>query len=450
MVDMPPKKIRPSTTKPISETCSGTQDLSPTNSCRSPTSGTKRKRTPSPEHRTTPPPLRSSKSLPSSTKRKKSFQIQGKLFLLTFPRCATTKSLAMERIVKSTSFTAQYALVAQEKHVDGFPHLHIIIYSKDRIRTRNPSFFDFIAEKHGDYKVTRDFETTYRYCTKEDATPLEHGIRPGTSSSASPTSVSTKVAEMVTSGSTLRDIATAHPSYFMLNKKKIEDFRSFVSTVSHQQSTVPLKLPIPYSGHCPATRSIVEWLNTNLFTTRPFKSQQLYLSAPPNSYKTTLVNTLTRYCRIYYMPAHEEFYDFYSDDDYDLIVLDEFCGNKKLTFLNAFIQGSPMNVPKKGAQYMKIKNLPVIFLSNFTLDECYKNADTGPLRIRLKEIPLTEPIDIEHIHWDGPPSTTSTGTPVSSPRDPPLPTTEGGSPILNGKAPIYDTDEDSEWEFEMK
>lgn len=386
----------------------------------------------------------SKRSGPPPKKRKTSFQIQGKRFLLTYPRCATTKQQALDAILQSTLPTPEYVLVVQESHADGSPHLHLLLCFHERVRPRDPRFFDFITGKHGDYKTTTDIRTSRTYLLKEDKTPLEYGTFPEASSSASRVSKSTEVANLVLGGSTLREIATLHPSYFMLNKRKIEEYRSFVSSSVLQPSLLPLASPITYSGSDQETSFIVDWLNLNLFTTRGFKSPQLFLTSPPNYLKTTLVNRLASYCRIYYMPPNEEFYDFYSDDDYDLVVLDEFVGNKKLSFLNHFIQGNPCPIPKKGSQSMKIKNLPVIFLSNFTVCECYQNqklSSLAPFQARLSELVLTSPIDLANINFDvSTTSTTDTDDAVSdtSSLSTPLEETEGGSPILRGKAPIDD------------
>ena len=99
----------------------------------------------------------------------------------------------------------------------------------------------------------------------------------------------------------------------------------------------------------------------------------------------------------------EEFYDQYSDD-YDLVVMDEFKGQKKITFLNEFLQGSTMSIRKKGSQGIKQKNLPVIILSNLTLETCYRKANEDgrldSLRARLEIVEVDSFIDFYHNHED--------------------------------------------------
>lgn len=104
------------------------------------------------------------------------------------------------------------------------------------------------------------------------------------------------------------------------------------------------------------------------------------------------------------MPLLEAFFDYYYDDAYDLVFLDEFHGHHTISFLNLWAQGGEMTIRKKGSQILKKANLPMIICSNFKLDECYKdpariNAVLA-LKERFLEINLTVPIDLVNIHFD--------------------------------------------------
>ena len=74
------------------------------------------------------------------------------------------------------------------------------------------------------------------------------------------------------------------------------------------------------------------------------------------------------------MIYESDFLDLYGDDYYDLIVLDEFKGQKSLTFLNSFIDGTPKHYNVKFGAVQKFKNLPVIFFSNLPPTDVYKKA----------------------------------------------------------------------------
>lgn len=69
--------------------------------------------------------------------------------------------------------------------------------------------------------------------------------------------------------------------------------------------------------------------------------------------------------------------------------MDEFRATKTIQFLNHFLDGSHMPLRQKGRQTVKTDNLPVIILSNYSLDECYCHSGDEKLetlRARLCEI----------------------------------------------------------------
>ena len=96
------------------------------------------------------------------------------------------------------------------------------------------------------------------------------------------------------------------------------------------------------------------------------------------------------------MPLDEEFYDGFDENMYDMVVLDEYKAQKRIQFLNTFVQGSTMPLRIKGAQTLKSKekgNLPVIVLSHYTIEGCYSKADSmiiDTLKARFLEVTLPE------------------------------------------------------------
>ena len=75
---------------------------------------------------------------------------------------------------------------------------------------------------------------------------------------------------------------------------------------------------------------------------------------------------------VYDMPRDEEFYDDFEDGCFDLVVLDEYKANKKIQFLNAWADGQPFPLRQKGRQSVKTDNLPLIIVSNYSIEEVYK------------------------------------------------------------------------------
>jgi len=103
--------------------------------------------------------------------------------------------------------------------------------------------------------------------------------------------------------------------------------------------------------------------------------------------------------RVYFMP-YEDFYCDYMDGCYDVIVLDEFKGQKRIQDLNQWTDGSHFPVKRKGlTPYVKKDNLPFIILSNYALNECYKVDYTrlAPLEARVTSIEVDTFIDIKII-----------------------------------------------------
>lgn len=332
-------------------------------------------------------------------KKNKNKQLQAKNWLLTFPQCLIKKEVAKDNILKKwkeQDFT--FAIIAEEKHQSGDPHLHILLSFKDKLITRDRHLFDFIAEKHGSYETVRSIKDAVRYVMKEN-NYLTIGNTPSESGSQK-TSKSTAVAEMLKSGSTLEQIWETEPGYFLQNKKKIQELYYWLQSY-HQSKKLPgIKFPISYKGENQQVSLIVEWLNTNLSSSMPFKAKHLYIYGPSNFCKTSLVMKVSSFIPVYDMPMMEDFYDFFVNDRFHLCLLDEFRAHKTIQFLNLWLQGSSMNLRMKGSQLLKTQNLPTIILSNYSLDECYPKTDINKLitlENRLTVIKLEQPIDIDNI-----------------------------------------------------
>lgn len=86
--------------------------------------------------------------------------------------------------------------------------------------------------------------------------------------------------------------------------------------------------------------------------------------------KTTLVEALREYFRIYYS-AGSKWFDGYDDEHHELMVFDEFNGAVPMAIMNRVLDGQHCTLEVKGAQISKNRNLPVIILTNYTRDELY-------------------------------------------------------------------------------
>lgn len=296
----------------------------------------------------------------------------------------------------------QWCVIAQEHHQDEGLHLHVAVFFEKALRVRDLSIFDACTGQHGNYQAMRSVAATLRYIHKEDSTPLTWGSVPefSTGSPQQPkrTKVSDDIASRVCSGDSLADINATHPGYVMMNKKRIEEYIVWQQTLASAAMKQPLT-SISYAGTCPQTQACVTWLSSNLLQQRSFKQLQLWLSGPPNSRKSTLLRTLETYFATYWTPNSELFYDLFSDDETDLIVMDEFRQGKPCEWLNLWLEGSTMLVRRKGqAGVVKRRNQPVIICSNYDPIQLYGDpVDLACIQARVQVITLTGPLDTDNI-----------------------------------------------------
>lgn len=331
---------------------------------------------------------------------KKGFRMNGKNFTITFPQCSTKKEVAVERIEQKYGSELKGYLVCEEDHKDGTPHLHAYLAFHKAKNFKSSDCFDFIGGQHGNYQVTKSVRKWVEYCTKGTNWVAKGVDVESIKSKKAPKNE--EVAKSIMEGKSLVEINKEHPGYVMINKRKLEEYESWIKCEISKKQKLEWKAP-SLEGLTDANLQIATWISKNIRQPRAFKAPQLYIHGPRNLGKTSLIEWLEKYLSVYHMPTTEEFYDQYSDD-YDLVVLDEFKGQKTIQFLNQFLQGSAMPIRKKGSQGMKYKNLPVVILSNYTLSECYvKAANDGrlnTLECRLEIVEVDSFIDFYKNHED--------------------------------------------------
>lgn len=297
---------------------------------------------------------------------RKRFQIRSKKFSLTFPQCEESKEAVRTRMEERWP-DCNY-VIGQEKHEDGNHHLHIYLQFSSAISVSDPNYFDFIAGQHGSYEATKSVRAWVQYVTKEDTEYTAKGIDVKALINKRK-NISKEVADMLDAGAKIEDVRKSNNHYFLINKKKIEDYGAYMSVILDREKKEPWVEPdwIKLTG---SNRKIGQWLADNIRRLRPFKAPQLFIHGPRNLGKTSLIEYLKKSLSVYHIPTTEDFYDAF-DNDYDLCVIDEFKGQKTIQWLNQFLDGQTVTLRKKGSQYLKTKNIPTIILSNFTLVDCY-------------------------------------------------------------------------------
>lgn len=346
-------------------------------------------------------------------------RIRAKKFFLTFPQvdkdCTTVQ--CRDRILSRFSGTnIKFLVVALEKHKDGCPHIHIALWLNIEVSYRSHDYWDFVCESHGHYKVMKFPVKCVEYIIKEDnyvCFPEDFDPQAYIKSRQVHKSVeSLIVANKVLEGFGLDTIIHEHPGWCIANGRKLTYFQQLVQDVSINATcpwfgvevgtdTIPnISSSLDKVLHEHQLNVICKWINDNVCRPRQFKQEQLLISGPPNIGKTSLVMMLEKFLRVYHVPVFEDFYDGYLDGRFDLIVFDEFKGQKSIQWMNYFLQGNPMQLKKKGSQYLKRQNLPVIILSNFDIEVCYRKVFQNSavaleaLQSRLRQVRLSFFIDI--------------------------------------------------------
>ncbi len=325
------------------------------------------------------------------------FVINSLHLFLTYPQCTASKESVLLNI--GHKLKPEFAIVSVEQHEDGTPHLHCAIKMKKRRRIP-AEVLDALTGKHGDYRSARNMLKVISYVVK-GGDYVAFGIDVPSYLAKSARHTSTKkqplrdqVAAKIRGGSSLEDIDDMLPGYFMMNKRKIQEYVSWVSLKRQRESKLKwMGIPIGTRYAFPEEKLIMMWIVDNIKKKRVFKQRQLWIYGSIGTGKTSLVLWLEKYLSVYWIP-HESFDDRYLDGRYDLAVCDEFKGTRMITWMNEFVQGSSMAIRKKGSQGMKRDNLPVIILSNYSIQEAYSEkvsdyAKTS-LKARFKEVSIPD------------------------------------------------------------
>lgn len=102
----------------------------------------------------------------------KKFNLQGKNFFLTYPKCLLEKEEVRDLLLNIVP--CECIIIAKELHKDGTPHIHVFMTTDKKVRTKLASFFD-LSTYHGNYQTARDSDDVYAYICKTDLQPLYYG-----------------------------------------------------------------------------------------------------------------------------------------------------------------------------------------------------------------------------------------------------------------------------------
>jgi len=315
------------------------------------------------------------------------FRIAAKRLFLTYPQCAVSKEVALQRILSVWTERLEWAIVAEESHKDGTPHLHCILSFHTKSNFKSADFADFVGEKHGNYQSVKSLKKCMAY-VKKCQHFVVHGVPPEDSTLKKPVA---HLVEMIQAGSRLSEIWNEEPVAFFLHGRKVKEMLAQVQEWTALSQRLPWLLPTAASIYdSPQIASVQLWLEQNVRVPRVFKQPHLWIQGNPGIGKSTFLRDLQLRLQTFEPEQSNHYWDGWSDD-VELVVFDEYRGGKTIRDLNAFLDGSQCRLTCRGYSVLKKHNPPTIFCSNYTISDCYSKADfisVAALKLRITEVCL--------------------------------------------------------------
>ena len=350
----------------------------------------------------------------------KSFRINSKTIFLTFPQYEGTMD-HIQMMAKVKQFVTNKlrrclieAIVCKEAHKKGEDgeemgvHFHIACKLDRAVNVINPNYFDELTGKHGDYRSCKNWNNALVYCAKTgpsnyvtfpedlDVKAIENAVK------GKKDTTFIRFANKIQAGETIKEINEENPGFVMQHSKKILEYQRLVETFKEKKLPEWPSVVVPLFKKHKHNTEIAKWLNENIKRERVHKQRQLYIWGPTNMRKTSMIFELEKYLKVYWVPDDNDWYDGYNDS-YDLIVFDEFVGQKPIHFMNGISEGKPFPMRQRNlAPIMKRKNIPIIVLSNVSITELYqeqRNKSENKMKIeafekRFLAVEVNSPISI--------------------------------------------------------
>lgn len=354
----------------------------------------------------------------------KKFRLQSKTIFLTFPQCDYPLDDFFANLRARFPDLNNQIYCSREQHETGEWHLHAVILLHKKLDTQNVRFFDdlVLPPKHPNIESKiRSRPQTISYVMKGPDDSLKRWTHPWRQFlQLSKDKKSTKALQIMEIIETMDLSVPSHlphcmdridqeiPGYLLLHHHQVRDYLQYrhQRTLRHgaaEALKILVRVRPALTPLISSNVSIANWINSAIRIQRPHRSRQMWIKAPPGAGKTTMISNLETWfkLRVYWWPRDEAWWDGYEDGAYDLIVLDEFKSQKKITELNPILSGDTVPLSRRRAPpYVKRENLPVIILSNYLPEECFHRCTSqalAPLLDRLEIVEVSNYVRIERV-----------------------------------------------------
>lgn len=339
---------------------------------------------------------------------KKRFHFRGVKYFFTVPHSVCTMERAMLNMSKKFDCIKQ--VWSEEDHADKLAqHLHGYVEFREPQGVVMTKKLKKLLSNHPHIEGVRSIKKTLEYIIKDGKWVCEGYTKEDVIDLAKPRStVSNEVAMMLmTRKRKLDEVISMYPDFALRNLKKLKDFQEECYMIQERKVSMSLDMlllsvNVRYIAHFGDVKNpIIECLS-NLSRYKP-RDPQLWMHGGPNIGKSHLIAKLETYFSVYKLPLGEDYYDFYTDEC-DLIVIDEYKGQKPIQILNQWLDGQRMSVKCKGFQRMRRVAKPMIVASNFTPDEIYcgvEDIQLDALKTRLCIVKVDEEMLDEAIIYIG-------------------------------------------------
>nr|QTE03411.1 MAG: putative replication-associated protein [Phoenicopteridae CRESS-DNA-virus sp.] len=299
------------------------------------------------------------------------FRLNAKNLFLTWPKNDVDAGEAMNKLMERFGAdNISYVCISTEEHEDGTPHLHALVCLKSKCDIKSAQDLDMVTGKHGNYQSARNVRNTLEY-VKKGGQFIEKGICPVTNNDG----IFNRAAKRLKEGEPLESLAETDPGFFLQHKRKLEEYVTYLD--QQKQRKIDPPPPICYKT----------WNHSiEVGYPREFKQKQYWIYGPPNTGKTSLILDLLN-CgfRGFQIPTNNDFTGW-DDKSIDFAYIDEFRGQLTTTWLNEFLQGTPLKLNTKYGMATKKKNIPVFILSNFKPEDAFKNVLLQSLQPFLERV----------------------------------------------------------------